>query len=333
MVSGISIDPKDPLKLVVAMSSSSSGYTLPVATASVLGGVTVGSGLSIDGNGVLSLPIANAGDLGGVRVGNAPADSYTLSSGICRFTDGTLGLVAASDTRLGGIKVGAGLSMSTGGVLSVTASGGSSYTLPAASASTLGGVKVGSGLSIDGNGVLSVTASGGTNYWSLSGGVLSPASNGNQMITYGNPSYLTTGVRHVGNHVDGWNSGAIGNLYFNANVYNTTPSVYVRIDNAGSGVYTCSWSQVSDIRKKGNIKPLGPALEKVLLLETFHYNPLRDGMPDTAVNRTGFSANQVVKLFPEMVSEDDEGFYSLDYANMTVILVKAVQELYALMRT
>ena len=30
------------------------GYTLPIASSSTLGGVMVGSGLSIDGNGVLS---------------------------------------------------------------------------------------------------------------------------------------------------------------------------------------------------------------------------------------------------------------------------------------
>lgn len=35
-------------------------YTLPTASASVLGGVKVGSGLAIDANGVLSLNVSNA---------------------------------------------------------------------------------------------------------------------------------------------------------------------------------------------------------------------------------------------------------------------------------
>lgn len=101
-------------------------YSLPVAGADTLGGVKVGSGLTMDENGVLSA------DGGG---------GYTLP-------------VAAADT-LGGVKVGSGLSIDANGVLS-----GSSYSLPVAGANTLGGIKVGSGLSIDANGVLS--ASGGS---------------------------------------------------------------------------------------------------------------------------------------------------------------------------
>ena len=53
-------------------------YSLPVAGADTLGGVKVGSGLSIDENGVLSadggggytLPVAGADTLGGVKVGS-----------------------------------------------------------------------------------------------------------------------------------------------------------------------------------------------------------------------------------------------------------------------
>ena len=102
-------------------------YSLPVAGADTLGGVKVGSGLSIDENGVLS------GD----------GESYELP-------------VAAADT-LGGVKVGSGLSIDANGVLS-----GDSYSLPVAGANTLGGIKVGSGLSIDANGVLSAGGGGGS---------------------------------------------------------------------------------------------------------------------------------------------------------------------------
>ena len=95
-------------------------YTLPTASADTLGGVKVGSGLTIDGNGVLS------------------GTAYTLPT-------------ASADT-LGGVKVGANLSIDENGVLSGTA-----YTLPTASVETLGGVKVGSGLTIA-DGVLSANS-------------------------------------------------------------------------------------------------------------------------------------------------------------------------------
>jgi hypothetical protein len=106
------------------------GYVLPPATASTLGGIKVGSNLSITSDGTLS---ATGGGSG-----------YELP--------------IASDSTLGGVKVGSNLSIdSETGVLSAD-----SYSLPTASASTLGGVKVGSGLSIA-DGVLSVssTPSGG----------------------------------------------------------------------------------------------------------------------------------------------------------------------------
>ena len=107
-----------------ALGFTPTNYALPTASASVLGGVKVGSGLSIN-SGVLS----------------ATAGSYSLP--------------IASAGTLGGIRVGSGLAIDGSGILSVT--GGSTYTLPNASASVLGGVKVGSGLSINASGVLNIS--------------------------------------------------------------------------------------------------------------------------------------------------------------------------------
>ena len=101
------------------------GYTLPTATASVLGGVKVGNNLAIDGSGVLSA-----------------SNSYVLPP--------------ANATTLGGIIVGDNLTVTANGVLS----GVNSYTLPAATNSTLGGIIVGNGLTVQANGSISVS----TNY-------------------------------------------------------------------------------------------------------------------------------------------------------------------------
>ena len=93
------------------------GYELPAASSQTLGGVKVGSNLSIDQDGVLS------------------ATDTTYSPA----TSQADGLMSASDKgKLDGVETGA-----------------NAYTLPAAGANSLGGVKVGSGLSIDANGVLS----------------------------------------------------------------------------------------------------------------------------------------------------------------------------------
>ena len=114
-------------------------YTLPTASSSTLGGIKVGTGLSIS-NGVLSnsysytLPNATSSVLGGIKVGTG----LSVSSGV-------LSIGTATSSTLGGVKIGSNLSISSG-VLSV----------PTASSSTAGVIKVGSYLSIS-SGVLTVT--------------------------------------------------------------------------------------------------------------------------------------------------------------------------------
>ena len=150
---------KDFIARCIAASNEGGGggesYVLPKATATRLGGIKVGNGLNIDGNGVLSaeggaayeLPPATANELGGVKVG----------SGLNVAADGTLSngyeLPTAAAGTLGGVKVGSGLNIDGNGVLSAT--GGGSYTLPPATANELGGVKVGTGLNVAADGTLS----------------------------------------------------------------------------------------------------------------------------------------------------------------------------------
>ena len=125
---------------------SAQEYSLPTASSTTLGGVKIGSGININ-NGVISaqeysLPTATADTKGGVKIG----------SGINVTTDGTISaqeysLPTASATVKGGIKVGTNLAMN-GEVLNNT------YTLPTATSSVLGGVKIGDGININ-DGVIS----------------------------------------------------------------------------------------------------------------------------------------------------------------------------------
>ena len=111
-------------------------FSLAVADVSVLGGVKVGTGLSIDGSGVLSTPIAGASTLGAVKVGTGLAidGSGVLSSTITQYS-----LPTAAAGTLGGVKVGTGLAIDGSGILSSTIT---QYTLPTATTSVLGGVSV-----------------------------------------------------------------------------------------------------------------------------------------------------------------------------------------------
>lgn len=122
-------------------------YVLPPATDITLGGVKVGSGVSVTPDGAISvavyeLPAATALVLGGVKVG----------SGINLAGDGTISvtpytLPIATDTTLGGVKGGSNIEIDVDGMI---------YALNA-SASVLGMVRVGTGLQIDGAGILSVS--------------------------------------------------------------------------------------------------------------------------------------------------------------------------------
>jgi hypothetical protein len=128
-------------------------FSLAIADVSVLGGVKVGTGLSISGSGVLSLNTATASDIGGVKVGTGLSidGSGILSSTITQYT-----LPTAAAGTLGGVKVGTGLSIDGSGILSSTIT---QYTLPTATTSVLGGVKVdGSTITITVGGVLSAVA-------------------------------------------------------------------------------------------------------------------------------------------------------------------------------
>jgi hypothetical protein len=86
------------------LSGAPAGYSLPTATASVLGGVKIGSGLSIDGAGVVTaagtytLPAATVSTLGGVIVGAGLA----VTSGTISVSYGTSSSTACvgNDSRL-----------------------------------------------------------------------------------------------------------------------------------------------------------------------------------------------------------------------------------------
>ena len=130
------------------------------ATPSKLGGIKVGSGLSVTQDGTLSanaqtLEPATASKLGGIKVGSnlSITQDGTLSADAQQYT-----LPPATQSTLGGIKVGSRLSVTQDGTLSADAQ---TYTLPPATQNTLGGIKVGSGLSVTQDGTLSANGGGG----------------------------------------------------------------------------------------------------------------------------------------------------------------------------
>jgi hypothetical protein len=127
--------------------------TNKTATAGEIGGIRIGTGITIDENGIASvnvyeLPKASQTILGGIKVG---ARLSIDANGVLSADPGAYTLPKATSSALGGIKIGNGLEIDAGGIVSVSFG---SYTLPTATNSVLGGIKVGSRLTIA-DGVLS----------------------------------------------------------------------------------------------------------------------------------------------------------------------------------
>jgi len=159
--------------------TSANNYSLPIAAASTLGGIKVGTNLSIDGSGVLTPSYPNASQIVDGLMSNA---DKTKLDGIDTNAN-NYSLPTASSSVLGGIRIGTNLSIDGSGVVSsadttyadatTTVAGlmstadktkldgidtnANNYSLPTASASVLGGIKIGTNLSIDVNGVVDST--------------------------------------------------------------------------------------------------------------------------------------------------------------------------------
>ncbi len=113
----------------------------------------------------------------------------------------------------------------------------------------------------------------------------------------------------------------------------------VNIGYSGGGSYKLdvngniqcvSLTQTSDARLKRNIQPLHNVLDRVMQLDgvSFDWNQAAD--PDmnlTSDHQIGLIAQEVEKVFPELVSSPEDGYKSVDYSQMTAVLLQAIKEL------
>ncbi|GAB3941269.1 hypothetical protein GCM10028805_04240 [Spirosoma harenae] len=89
----------------------------------------------------------------------------------------------------------------------------------------------------------------------------------------------------------------------------------------------CSRSAIalcSDQRLKRDFSPLTASLTHLMQLQGKHYFWQNDHIPDL---QTGFVAQEIQQIFPELVQTDDKGFLSVNYIGFIPHLVEAVKEL------
>jgi len=88
-----------------------------------------------------------------------------------------------------------------------------------------------------------------------------------------------------------------------------------------------SFTQNSDRRLKTNITPLEKSIDKIMKLNgvTFNWDKtVRPSAPTTL--QYGFIAQEIEKVIPELVSEDSDGYKTVNYIGVIPVLTQAMQE-------
>lgn len=119
-----------------------------------------------------------------------------------------------------------------------------------------------------------------------------------------------------------YTTSSTGSLRFYSTEGGNTSNDYVAYVNDATG----TWNTNSDFRVKKNIKEQTSILKQVndLNVVTYRYKRERNDGPA----HIGLIAQEVDKIFPSIVDMDPEGgLYSISYAELGPIAIKAIQEL------
>jgi hypothetical protein len=97
-----------------------------------------------------------------------------------------------------------------------------------------------------------------------------------------------------------------------------------QLDMSGNMTAAGNVTAYSDIRLKDNIEPIENALDKVTQLNGVTFT--RKDHDDKTRRHAGVIAQEVEKVLPEVVSEDNEGIKNVAYGNMVGLLIEAIKE-------
>ena len=111
--------------------------------------------------------------------------------------------------------------------------------------------------------------------------------------------------------------------YSNVNVYMQSGQLYATQMNATNGFF-----ETSDARLK-NFKDDIKALDVVSEIPTKYFTWKKDEVAENIdpVLHIGTSAQEVQKIYPDLVTENEKGELSVDYARLSVIALAAIKEL------
>jgi hypothetical protein len=114
----------------------------------------------------------------------------------------------------------------------------------------------------------------------------------------------------------------------NLGIGTSSPGYKLQVGVAGDGsqARANAWNLLSDARLKKDFTALTDPLGMVDKINGYYY------YWNTGIDKTrqvGFSAQEVLKVIPEVVSKGEDGYLSIDYGKMTPLLLEAIKELKA----
>jgi hypothetical protein len=86
-----------------------------------------------------------------------------------------------------------------------------------------------------------------------------------------------------------------------------------------------SLTELSDKRLKENIVNIENVLSNVLDINPVYFE-FKDKKSHPSGRHIGFVAQEIEPLFPELIQKDSKGYLSIEYSNMTAILLQAIKE-------
>ena len=138
----------------------------------------------------------------------------------------------------------------------------------------------------------------------------------------GNNTTLGSGSNALRMIVD--NVGNVG-----INCASPNQQLYVGGNIYATGTVLGSQAACSDKRWKKDFEPLIGSLEAIRSLQGLYYNWKKDEFPEkdfSSRREIGLIAQEVEKIYPELIFTDEQGYKYLDYSHLTPVLIEAIKE-------
>ena len=145
----------------------------------------------------------------------------------------------------------------------------------------------------------------------------------NVRMTQSEPNNVATGIRL---YVDNGPSVLVGNVAIGQTTVDGNYYLYVN----GNAYASSGFISGSDQRWKKDIKTLDDSLSKIAALRGVSYQWRQSEFPDKNFSegeQIGIVAQEIEKVFPELVSENSKGYKSVSYTGLVAPLIEAVKSL------